>query len=77
MPLNWFHQQESCLPEWISGDQVALRGPWKITFKPHPHAHTGLSNSVTLGSEDLSLSPTSSSSELCDLGLEISLIFSC
>ena len=25
LPLTWFHQQESCLPEWISGTGVDLR----------------------------------------------------
>ena len=30
-PPTWIHKQESCLPKWILGAGVDLRGPWEIT----------------------------------------------
>ena len=44
LPLTWFHQQESCLPEWISGTGVDLRDLGR-SLATLPHHNCGLCTS--------------------------------
>ena len=44
LPLTWFHQQESCLPEWISGAGVDLRDLGR-SLATLPHHNCGLCTS--------------------------------
>ena len=70
-------KSQTWLSDWTElTDMSGSQGPWKIAYHPSPTT-TLDSSPVVLGTGDLSWSPSSSFSYPCDLGPEITLIYTC